>query len=90
MKQTQNEKKMLDELFKKKSSVAYDYPYISSSIINTKPSLGTIQQDVSGRFGRWKQEDFRAKKLADLCLGKQNINTVLDVGGGTYWQHHTL
>jgi len=50
MKQTQNEKKMLDELFKKKSSVAYDYPYISSSIINTKPSLGTIEQDVSGRF----------------------------------------
>ena len=51
MKQSQNEKQMLDELFKKKLSVAYDYPYISSSIINTRPTLGTIEQDVSGKFG---------------------------------------
>lgn len=84
MKQSQNEKKMLDELFKKKSSVAYNNPYISSSVINTKPILGTIEQDVAGRFGRWKQEDFRAKKLADLCVSKLGINTVLDVGGGNF------
>ncbi len=82
MQQSQNEKKMLDELFKKKSSVVYNNPYISSSVINTKPTLGTIEQDVAGRFGRWKQEDFRAKKLADLCISKLDINTVLDVGGG--------
>ena len=83
MKQTIKEKEMLEDLFKKKSSVRYDVPYISSSIVCTKPMLGTIEQDVSGHFGRWNQEEFRAKKLAEIAVSLNNINTVLDIGGGT-------
>lgn len=82
MERSEYEKQMLDDLFAKKSSVAYDLPYVSSSIVNTHPFLGTIEQDVSGKFGRWKQEAFRAKKLADMAIASLRFNNVLDVGGG--------
>lgn len=82
MERTESEKSMLDDLFKKKSSVPYDLPYVSSSVVNTRPCLGTVEQDVSGKFGRWEQEAFRAKKLADIALKLCCFDSVLDVGAG--------
>jgi SAM-dependent methyltransferase len=73
---------MLDELFEKKSKVKYSFNYVSSSHATAEPALGTIEMDVSGRFGRWKSEQFRAEKLAMLCASLSEIDTVLDVGGG--------
>lgn len=82
MKQSKNEKKMLEDLFLKKSKIAYETPYISSSMITTKPFLGTIESDVSGKYGRWISEDFRAKKLAEISLESAKFQKVLDIGGG--------
>jgi SAM-dependent methyltransferase len=82
VKQSNNERKMLDALFEKKSNIAYDIPYISSSIITTKPLLGTIESDVSGKYGRWNKENFRAEKLANISLQFSDITKILDIGGG--------
>lgn len=82
MERTDSEKRMLDDLFEKKSSVPYNLPYVSSSVVNTKPYLGTLEQDVSGKLGRWAQEAFRAKKLADIALKEFSFESVLDVGAG--------
>lgn len=82
MKQTDRERKMLDELFEKKSKVSYDSTYVSSSIVSTHSSLGTLESDVSGKYGRWEKEEFRAFKLAQLSMNCTSISSVLDVGGG--------
>jgi len=82
MKRSDNEKKMLDELFTKKSAVPYNIPYISSTMVCTEPALGTIEADATGRFGRWEPEEFRAKKLASIAVSSAQFKTVLDIGGG--------
>ncbi|AGR76973.1 methyltransferase [Aliarcobacter butzleri 7h1h] len=82
MKQTEKENNMLEDLFEKKSSIAYDNSYISSSVVTTKPQLGTIEEDASGKYGRWSKEDFRAKKLAELSIKKVKFESVLGIGAG--------
>jgi len=82
MKRSDNEKKMLDDLFTKKSSVPYNHPYISSTKVCTEPELGTVEADAAGRFGRWEPEEFRAKKLASIAITSARFTTVLDIGGG--------
>ncbi len=80
--QSPTEKKILDELFERKSKIKYDLNYSSSSYSASGASLGTIEADVSGKFGRWASESFRAEKLARVCSATNTIKTVLDVGGG--------
>ena len=82
MKRSINEENMLEDLFKKKKDIPYKVPYISSSLINTSPILGTVESDASGKYGRWAVEDFRAKKLAELSLRSAKFDSVLDIGGG--------
>jgi SAM-dependent methyltransferase len=81
MKQSAKENKMLDELFFKKNSIPYGFRY-KSSAVDHKAELGTIEADVSGRFGRWKSEPFRASKLSQMVSKLKDINSILDVGGG--------
>ena len=82
MKRSINEENMLEDLFKKKKDIPYKVPYISSSLINTSPFLGTVESDASGKYGRWAVDDFRAKKLAELSLRSAKFDSVLDIGGG--------
>ena len=53
LEQSKKEKIFLDNLFEKKSKVAYKLKYASSSYSCSKALLGTIESDVSGKFGRW-------------------------------------
>ena len=62
LEQSKKEKIFLDNLFEKKSKVAYKLKYASSSYSCSKALLGTIESDVSGKFGRWEKERFRAEK----------------------------
>ena len=82
LEQSKNEKSFLDNLFEKKSKVKYKLKYASSSYNCSNASLGTIESDVSGKFGRWKQERFRAEKLAYLVNDYKDIRNILDIGGG--------
>lgn len=82
MKQSESELVLLDTLFKKKSAVPYDGFYVSSSINEVEPQLGTHEADASGKFGRWAPEEFRASKMAALAASIDSVSTVLDVGGG--------
>tara|TARA_Y100000739_G_scaffold228802_1_gene241528 strand:+ start:218 stop:1072 length:855 start_codon:yes stop_codon:yes gene_type:complete len=82
LEQSENEKFVLDNLFEKKSKVKYEYPYFSSSYSCSNASLGTIESDVSGKYGRWKKEKFRAEKLALLISNFKSIKNILDIGGG--------
>ncbi len=82
MKQSQEEKDLLDDIYEKKSKVTYDFNYISSAVNGQKAILGTVEADVSGRFGRWAKEDFRAQKLAQLSTQAISNGSILDVGGG--------
>ena len=82
MKQSNKEKELLDNIYKKKSKVPYDFNYTSSAVNSQKAVLGTVEADVSGRFGRWAKEDFRAQKLAQLSIKAISNGSVLDVGGG--------
>ena len=80
--QSNRERLLLDDLFAKKSRVKYDNLYRSSTVTTSNPSLGTIEADASGRYGRWAREPFRAYKLAVLASNIPQLNTVLDVGAG--------
>ena len=82
LEQSKNEKIFLDNLFEKKSKVAYGFHYASSSYSCSEAALGTIESDVSGKFGRWKKEKFRAEKLALMSAKYKDIKNVLDIGGG--------
>lgn len=76
------EKELLNSLFEDKSRVPYSSLYASSAVPSQMPVLGTIEADVSGKYGRWIDEPFRAYKLALLAAKHQNIRTILDVGAG--------
>jgi SAM-dependent methyltransferase len=82
MAQSQTEKNFLDSLYEKKAKVPYEFNYHSSSFKTTCPTLGTIESDACGRYGRWAEEPFRAFKLAQLASTIPSLNTVLDVGAG--------
>lgn len=82
MKQLDGEKKMLDALFQKKSKVPYDFLYKSTSVENTVATLGTIEADAAGRYGRWDTEPFRASQLANLLVENVSKGVLLDIGGG--------
>ena len=57
--------------------------YHSSTCHFETASLGTIESDVSGFYGRFKSEPFRGFKLANL-VSELEIKTILDVGGGDF------
>ena len=82
MKQSREEKDLLDNIYEKKSKVPYDFNYIRSAVNGQKAILGTLEANVSGRFGRWAKEDFRAQKLAQLSIQAISNGSILDVGGG--------
>ena len=62
--------------------MAYKLKYASSSYSCSKALLGTIESDVSGKFGRWEKERFRAEKLAVMSAKYKGIKNILDIGGG--------
>ena len=62
--------------------MTYKFKYASSSYSSSEPSLGTIESDVSGKFGRWEKEKFRAEKLAIMSSSYKGIKRILDIGGG--------
>lgn len=76
------EKEKLDALWGVKSTVPYGNIYFSSTVKGAIPELGTIEADVSGKFGRWRPEPFRAERLAQLACKVVEPKQVLDVGGG--------
>lgn len=82
LEQSKKEKIFLDNLFEKKSKVAYKLKYASSSYSCSEALLGTIESDVSGKFGRWEKEKFRAEKLAVMSANCKGIKHILDIGGG--------
>ena len=82
MNQSEKEKQFLDNLFEKKSKINYDLKYFSSSVDKTNAELGTVESDVSGKFGRWNSEPFRSSKLAEIVNLYSGINSVLDIGAG--------
>ena len=82
MSQSDAEKNALDSVWDEKSKIAYSNPYFSSAVDRMVPTLGTIESDVSGRYGRWQPEEFRASRLARLAWSVAAPATVLDIGGG--------
>ena len=81
----QSEKTMLEKLFDKKSKVKYSGTYRGSAITTDAPQLGTVESDAAGKFGRWASEDFRASKLAILVAEKEDVTTILDIGGANLY-----
>lgn len=67
-----------------KSKVKYRFKYSSSSLKKrVNSSLGTIEKDASGFFGKHKrQEKFRGELIIDY-FGKKNFKSLLDIGGGS-------
>ena len=69
------------KISEEKENVDYDVYYTSSSGVNVKGELGTIEKDSSRKFGDHKKESFRGYKIFEK-LKKENFTTVLDVGAG--------
>lgn len=78
------EKGTLDALWSEKSKVPYENTYFSTAVERIAPELGTIEADVSGKFGRWRRESFRAERLAELAAQVVRPKQILDIGGATY------
>jgi SAM-dependent methyltransferase len=70
-----------ESLKKIKESVGYNTIYKSSAVDTTLATLGTIESDASGRYGKYEIEKFRGKKIFDI-LKTKNFKTILDVGAG--------
>lgn len=69
------------KLTKEKAEVSYDTTYISTSCPRTEATLGTIEKDASGAFGKHAREPFRGYKIFKLLSAKK-FDTVLDIGAG--------
>lgn len=77
------ENDFLDELFERKRvNQAIRSEYWSSTVSAQRATLGTVEADASGDFGRWAKEPFRAFKFADYLCNFHDFETVLDVGAG--------
>lgn len=79
------ERDFLDNLYEQKrvqQSVTGEY--WSSTVGRTFSKLGTIEADVSGEFGRWEREDFRASQFARFVAKCVEFESVLDVGPGDF------
>lgn len=72
---------MLEKLKKLKSKIRYSTLYKSSVKKKIKASLGTIEKDASGFFGKFKLEKFRGEKIFKLFCTFP-FKSVLDVGAG--------
>ena len=70
-----------NEIRRKKESVTYN-TYYTSSTIQTKASLGTIESDAQGLYGKFKKESFRGERILTKLLEEYEFDTVLDVGAG--------
>lgn len=67
---------------RKKINQAFRSTYFSSTVASRKATLGTVEADSSGDFGRWAKEPFRAAKFAEYLCNFHDFSTVLDVGAG--------
>lgn len=77
------ETEFLDSLYlRKRANQATRSSYFSSTVSSTEASLGTVEGDAAGDFGRWAQEPFRAYRFADFLCNFHDFSTVLDVGAG--------
>lgn len=69
------------EIRKKKESVKYQTHY-KSSTINTDATLGTIESDAQGLYGKFQKESFRGSKVLHKMLTDYKFEIVLDIGAG--------
>lgn len=64
----------------KSSIIKYDVKY-SSSTITKNAELGTIEKDVCGFYGSFKNEELRGEKIIEKML-EEKFDTILDIGAG--------
>lgn len=79
------ERDFLEDLYNlKRVQQSLKSNYWSSTVASKTAQLGTVEADASGEFGRWKPEDFRAKKFAQFLVKFIDFETLLDVGPGDF------
>lgn len=64
----------------KKKNTNYNLIY-NSSTINCEATMGTIEMDACGLFGKFKKESYRGKKIFDIFI-KKKFSSILDIGAG--------